>query len=86
MLAHTTSLYKPREDDYIVALFQKLKDKARFKVEIHHFSLHAVDSSFDTGTGPNLADQSIFRSPWKKHIRPAVKLGLKLASNQPIHI
>lgn len=53
---------------------------------MHHFSLHTVVSTFDTGAGPGLIVWSFLSPSWRGHIQSTVKLHLKQTSNQPIHI
>lgn len=64
----------------------KTNSKVCLSIGMHHFSLHAVVSTFDTGTGLNLVDRSFFSPSWRDHIRTTGKLCVEQAWNRLIHI
>lgn len=67
--ADTTLLDIPTDDhECIGALLKKHSYKVCFSVEMHHSSLHPVDSTFDTGTIWNVVHRSFLRPSWRTHI------------------
>lgn len=86
LLAEKTNFDIPTDNNDINALFQERNYKVQLNVGMCHPSSHPVVSTLDTGTVPALFYRSVRLQSWRNHTRPAVKLSLKSASNQPICI